>query len=153
MTVQLASIDPIGVAFLRHAGPYERAWPVWVRLLKWAQAQGLAANRRFGISHDDPQVTAADKLRYDACIEVPSGFKPDGDLGVQEIAGGDYAVLRHVGPYERLKESYAQLYGQWLPASGREPRTAPPFELNVTMPTEVAAEDLITDIYLPLSPG
>ncbi|MDD9964592.1 MAG: GyrI-like domain-containing protein [Myxococcales bacterium] len=151
MTVQLATIDTIRVAFQRHTGPYDKAWPAWVRMLAWAERQGLSGNRRIGLSHDDPNVTDADKLRYDACVEIPAAFEPDQDVGVQAIAGGDYAILRHKGPYERLHESYARLYGDWLPSSGREPRAAPPFELNLTMPTEVAPEDLITDIYMPLA--
>ena len=40
---------------------------------------------------------------------------------MQEIPGGEYAVVTHKGPFERLPDVYAQLYGDWLPHSGREP--------------------------------
>ncbi len=64
--------------------------------------------------------------------------------------GGDYAVLRHSGPYPEMKEAYRWLYREWLPQSGRCGADAPPFELYVNMPGTTAPEDLLTDIHVSL---
>jgi AraC family transcriptional regulator len=40
----------------------------------------------------------------------------------------------------------------WLPASGRESRHAPPFEVYHNTPQEVPPEGLVTDICVPLEP-
>lgn len=72
-----------------------------------------------GVSYDDPEVTAPEKLRYDAALTVREGVEGEGDVGVQTIGPGEYAVTRHIGPYQRLSETYARLCGEWLPASGR----------------------------------
>jgi AraC family transcriptional regulator len=152
MEVRIERIEPMRVAFMRHVGPYLEVGALWGKLMSWAAPRGLLGPQAtlIGIGHDDPHVTPADKLRYDACLVVDRHFQPEGDVGVQEIAGGDYAVTRHRGPYEKLGETYARLCGEWLPASGREPRSAPPFEIYRNTPTDTAPADLITDIYMPL---
>lgn len=153
MNVRIDSVPAMGVAFMRHVGPYLEVGGTWSKLMSWAAPRGLLGpnSKMIGIVHDDPDVTPADKLRYDACIPVAPDFRPEGEVGVQQLAGGDYAVATHRGPYEKLNESYRRLYGEWLPASGREPRSAPAFEVYRNSPMNAAPEDLLTDIYLPLA--
>ena len=68
---------------------------------------------------------------------------------MQVIPGGDYAVLTHIGPYSGLGASYAQLFGQWLPRSGRRLRPTPSFEAYLNSPENTAPEDLIVDLHAP----
>jgi AraC family transcriptional regulator len=103
-----------------------------------------------GICHDDPEVTPQDKIRYDACVRVDENFSPEGEIGVQVIPGGEYAVTTHFGPYQKLGDTYTKLLGQWLPHSGREMRSAPCFEVYLNDPQSTEPRDLITDIYAPL---
>ena len=103
-----------------------------------------------GISHDDPDVTPADKLRYDACITVDGSFETEGEIGSQEVAGGEYAIITHKGPYDGLKETYRAIFGEWLPSSGREPRDIPCFEMYMNDPKDTPPEKLVTEIYIPL---
>ena len=78
-------------------------------------------------------------------------FAPEGDVGVQEIAGGAHAVAVHHGPYENLKDTYAWLMGTWLPQSGYEPGPCPSVEVYLNDPDLTPAEDLRTEIRIPLS--
>ena len=71
---------------------------------------------------------------------------------VQTIGGGEYAVTTHEGPYERLNQTYARLFGQWLPHSGREVRSEPCLEFYLNDPDGTSPEELLTDIYAPLEP-
>ena len=80
-------------------------------------------------------------------------IRPRRDLGVQVIAGGDYAVTTHFGPYQRLGRTYARLCGPWAARSGRELRAAPSFEVYLNSPEGTEPGDLLTDIYLPLMPA
>jgi len=43
---------------------------------------------------------------------VDENFVPKGDIGVQVVAGGDYAVTTHFGPYHKLGDTYTKLLGQ-----------------------------------------
>lgn len=153
MNVKIVSLPPQRAAFVRHVGPYQEVCVAWDRLTTELGRQGFIGPgaRFFGLCHDDPAVTEPARLRYDACVTVPPDFQPDGDIGVQTIAGGDYAVLTHLGPYEQLGRSYAALLGEWLPRSGRELRSAPCFEEYLNTPESTAPEDLVTDIHAPLA--
>jgi AraC family transcriptional regulator len=152
--VRFDTLPPRRVAFLRHVGPYQTVGPTFQRLAGWAGPRGLfrPGVLLLGVCHDDPDVTPADKIRYDCCITVDDQFRPEGDFGVQTVAGGEYAVLTHRGPYETLGESYRWLYGTWLPTSGREPGHAPPFEVYLNSSGDVAPKDLLTEICVPLAP-
>jgi AraC family transcriptional regulator len=150
----MKKIDEMKVAFIRHVGPYNEVGPTWEKLCKWAGPRRLIGwkPKLLGLCHDDPSVTPPDKLRYDACLVIKKDIEPEGDVGVQTIAGGDYAVAIHRGPYEKLGETYAALCGQWIPGRGREIRSAPSFEIYKNNPQHTKPEKLVTEIYVPLEP-
>lgn len=154
MNVQIKTIPPMRVAFMRHVGPYHTVGATWDKLLPGLGREGwLGAGSRFiGLCHDDPEVTPPDKIRYDACVVVDGCFVPAGDVGVQTIPGGDYAMTTHFGPYSNLGKTYSSLLGQWLPRSRRELGVSPCFEVYLNAPDSTEPEDLITDIYAPLRP-
>ncbi len=142
--------------FVRRTGAYsESASAAWEAVCRFAFSRRLVPpDREFiGISHDDPQITAQEKLRYDACITVSQPVKPEGEVGVQSIAGGRYAVFLHKGPYEGLLNTYRFIFGEWLPGSGEELRDVPSFELYLNTPERTRPENLRTEIYIPLKQG
>lgn len=143
---------PMPLLFVRHIGSFGSVGAAWSRLFQEAGARGLLHGRptMIGIIHDDPEITPPDALRYDACIRLDHEIEVVGEFGVTCLPGGEEAVLLHRGPYERLMESYAWLYGVWLPHSGREADDRPPYEIYISAPDEAAPEDLLTEIHLPL---
>ena len=72
------------------------------------------------------------------------------ELPVMELPEREYAILRHVGPYEKSGASYARLCGEWLPLSGREPAWAPALEFYRNDPRTTPPAELATDICVPL---
>ena len=152
LDVRIDPIDPMRVAFIRHLGPYCEVGAAWTRLMSWAGCQGLLNQppKLLGVVHDDPEITAAERIRYDACLVVGERVKPEGDIGVQEVGGGDHAVTTHRGPYDKLGETYARLCGQWIPASGREMRFSPSFEVYHNSSRDSLPVDLRTDVCVPL---
>ncbi len=152
MEASIKKLDEMKVVFVRHVGPYHEVGPTWEKLCKWAGKKWLIGWKpmMLGVCHDDPAVTPADKLRYDACLVIKKDVKPEGEVGIQTIAGGDYAVAIHHGPYEKLGETYAALCGQWIPAQGREIAAAPSFEIYKNNPQTTKPEKLITEVHVPL---
>jgi AraC family transcriptional regulator len=150
--VEIKTLGPQRVVFLRHTGPYDQVGATWGKLAAWAGARGLfgPGTRFIGVSYDDPQITPPEKLRYDAAITVSRPVQPEGEFGVMEIAGGDYATLMHKGPYETLERAYQMLLGAWLPQSGRELRDAPCFEVYLNSPQNTRPEELLTVIHAPV---
>ena len=154
MDVEIKTIEPMKVAFVRHVGPYDQVGTAWEKLTMYLGKEGLLGGQcQFaGICYDDPDVTAPEKIRYDACATVDDNFVPTDDIAVQTIGGGEYAVTTHIGPYNKLGETYSKLYGQWLVNSDREYRSEPCMEFYLNDPDGTEPEDLVTDICLPLKP-
>jgi AraC family transcriptional regulator len=152
MEVEIKQLEPMRVAFMRHIGPYGEVGAIWDRFTTIMGKDGhlCGVPMMFGICHDDPDVTPPSKLRYDACLPIGDDFEPTGDIGVQTVAGGDYAMTTYTGPYSGLGQAYSEFLGQWLPRSGRELRNAPCFEVYVNDPQSTPPEELMTDIYVPL---
>ena len=151
MDVRIETRKPQKVAFVRHVGPYAECGSAWGKLMAWAGPKGLGSQPEcLGICYDDPKITPADKIRYDACIPVPEDVEGEGEVGIQEIAGGDYAIATHKGPYAELYETYDYLYGQWVSENDYELRDIPCFEMYLNTPDTTPEEDLLTDIYMPV---
>jgi AraC family transcriptional regulator len=143
---------PILVAALSHRGDYQTINATFQRLSTIAAGQGFfgPTTRAFGIYYDDPSATPRDALRSHACITVPDGWTPSGEVQLREIRGGRYAVTLHVGPYPELQRVYTWLYGTWLPQSAEEPADAPCVEEYLNDARIVPPTELRTEIWLPL---
>lgn len=154
MNARIEELSGKRVTFMRHVGPYDQVGATWQRFMKWAASRGILQSMTapLAVVHDDPEITPPDKLRYDVCLAVDEVFQPSGDVGVQEIGAGPYAVATHKGPYERLGETYSMLIGQWLPARDREAADLPCLEVYRNNPQTTPAEELLTDLYVPLRP-
>jgi len=154
MEVTIKEFDEMTVAFVRHTGPYRDVGSAWEKLCCDRQVRIMSGpdSLAIGICYDDPDVTREDKIRYDACVTVRDDFVPGEGIGKQTIRGGEYAVLIQRGSFDGLLDSYRWIYGEWLPGSGREVEAGPSLEIYLTDPDKVAAEDMLTEIRIPLEP-
>ena len=130
MHVKFIDRQPATVAYLRHLGPYgEPVSLFWQNTYyPWAATNHLLERPRYGISHDDPSITAAEQCRYDACAEVAPDFVASGGAFKTTIPGGRYAVLVFKGGGEQVGEAWAALLRDWLPSSGLQLDARPCFE-------------------------
>lgn len=151
--VEVTTLPPRQIVFLRHVGPYDQVSATWSRLAMWAGMRGMIgpASLFLGVSWDDPEITPPEKLRYDAAITLSRPVQPEGEFGVTELAGGEYTTLLHKGPYQNLSASYRLILGGWLPPSGRELRDVPCFEHYLNSPQTARPEDLLTVIHVPVT--
>src|SRR5207244_526473 len=101
LQVRIEFMPTTKVAFVRHIGPYETANERYRRFVAWAEQRGLLSDdtRYLGICHDDPNETPADRIRYDCAITVGSDFRPENDVQVGNVFGGEYAITTYRGPY------------------------------------------------------
>jgi AraC family transcriptional regulator len=153
MKVITKKIKPLRVAYLRHVGPYENVKQTGFDLVARLSADQQIRKRsvHIGIGHDNPAVTPAAELRYDACITIDEDYQPKQPVAVQTIAGGDYAVAKNC-PVGKMKEAYQYLFGKWLARSSRELRPVPSFIVWVDAYKGVAPGTWRVDIYMPLQP-
>lgn len=153
MEATVKTIEPLRVAFVRHIGPYEQCESAWEKLCAWAGPKNLLGPETpfIGLCHDDPEITPPEKIRYDACVSVPEGIEPEGEVGIKEIGGGSYAVTMHTGPYQNLHATYAWLCGVWAVENGQELMSEPSLEFYLNDPQSTPPEELKTEVYVKLA--
>jgi AraC family transcriptional regulator len=84
-------------------------------------------------------------------MTIKGNVKPKGEVGVQALKGGKYAVFLHEGPYEKFSETYDLIYSEWLPRSGFKLRETPCYELYLNKnPKRTKPENLRTEIHVPI---
>lgn len=149
---EIRQIDEVKVIYIQSIGDYNNVGPAWGRLCEFAGRKGLFGpqTKMFGLSHDDPEITETDKLRYDACIVLEKDIQADGEIGIKTAGGGKYAVFVHEGPYQDLNKSYNDIFRSWLPQSGCEVADSPPIEIYLNDPEKVKAAELRTEICIPI---
>jgi AraC family transcriptional regulator len=151
MNIEVTTLEPQRVAYMRHVGPYDGACPAWMDFVTRLKKDGLPRKDSLfiGVPMDNPKVTPAEELRYDVCVTVDGKYVPTKPVRVRTIAGGDYVVARNC-PFGSITRGYKQLFRSWLPKSGRKLRKAPSLLVKVNglegRPTSFES----TDIYVPL---
>lgn len=155
--VRIEDMPAIHAVYVRRMGPYNvAAGQAWEVLCRWAGPRGLLRPGAvwFSVSHDDPDVTSPDKLRYDACLAVDAATPVDDTVGVLDLPARRVAKARYVGPSAGIIAAYRELFGEWLPASGFVPTNAPAIE--VYLPEEgnrPETDQFVMDVCLPVTPA
>lgn len=130
VNVTLVDRPPVTIAYLRHVGPYgEPVLRFWQQVVyPWMVTNQLLDRPRYGMSPDDPSITAPERCRYDAAVEVPAGTPLAGASLEALIPGGRYAVLPFEGTVDTINDAWTALLRDWLPASGLQLDQRPCFE-------------------------
>ena len=133
MNVAVRELPRYRVAYMRYVGPYgPHGIPeLWKRFRTWMETRGLLGpdSIKLGIGHDDPDVTAPEKCRYDACVVVLESFAGDKWVNVIDVPGGKYAVAEFIGTADKIREAWEALYRSWLPGSSYQPDDRPCLEV------------------------
>ena len=155
MNVQVMTRTPTRVAALRYVGPYgpgvaafwqQQFYPFLVR-------HGLLGRPTYGISHDDPDIAAPEKCRYDTCVEVDADFVLPAGANLVTIPGGKYAALAFVGTSDTMGPAWRGLLRDWLPDSGYQLDGRPCFEYYSPDATfDADTGTFVCDIVIPLAP-
>ncbi len=155
--VVIRSVEPFTLLSVDHVGPYMQIGKAFDALFGWLGRHHLleAEMRMIGIYFDDPGVVDENALRSKAGVLLPqrvlAAVTVSSPVSVVAVRGGEYAVLRHKGPYSDMRAAYEWLYGTWLVQSGREAADAPVFEEYLNSPKDTAPAELLTEICLPLA--
>lgn len=155
-SVEVTMLPEMTLAYIRHIGPYKGDGKLfeklWGRICTWAGPKGLLQLydiKFLVIYHDDPNVTAEDKLRMSVCISVPHDTKVNDEIGKMKIEAGNYVVARFELKEDEFTEAWEWIYGQWFPASGYQPDDKPCFEIY---PEEPKDGKFVVDICVPVKP-
>ncbi|MGC5703178.1 AraC family transcriptional regulator [Pseudomonas sp. NFXW11] len=154
MQVRIVDFADTRVAALEHYGPPGQVDESVRRFIDWRMQSGqspVASSRSFGIPFNNPDTTPPEEFRFAICGEIHEAVAAN-EAGIRElqIAGGRYAVVRHVGSPDHIGESIYPIYRDWLPSSGEELRDQPLFFEYLSIYPQTPLEQWQTDIYVPL---
>ncbi|MDD2998454.1 MAG: GyrI-like domain-containing protein [Candidatus Riflebacteria bacterium] len=140
------------VAYVRKLGPYrkETCEKAFAELMQWANPKGFAGSGvLLGVFWDNPEITAPEKCRLDACIGVPEGTFSEGQAGIQIISGGPYAVCHFEIKSDSFQDSWEDAF-LWLVKQGYECDNRPCYELYHKNPEKHPEGKWVFDICMPL---
>ena len=134
-------------------GAHESFVNAWKKLGEFASRKKLTdkSTEFIGLSFDDPSITPPSRCRFYACFTPNQKVEPEGPFGVRRINGGTYAVFTHKGAYYKLKDTYYNIYVNWMSKAEYKLKGSLSFEKYLNSPTNVKEEDLLTEIYVPIS--
>jgi len=153
--VEVKELPEMTVAYVRHMGPYKGDPALFDRLFgrlcSWAGPRNLiGADAKFiVVYHDNPDITAEEKLRISVSLVVPPSTEVSGETGKMTIEKGRYAVSRFRLSSDEFQQAWSWMYGTWLPQSGYQPDNRPCFEIY---PEEPAKGMFTVDICIPVKP-
>jgi AraC family transcriptional regulator len=150
--VTVRTIQPQSLVAIPHTGSYMGIGKAFEALIGTLSSRNLFRPDMgmIGLFLDDPDLVPEKVLRSFACVTAGENVAAEAPLVSRVLAGGDYAVLRHQGPYATMGAAYRWLYATWLPASGRQIRDEVMFEAYLNNPRDVPPGELLTEIFLPL---
>jgi AraC family transcriptional regulator len=150
MDVRIKQQPEIRVGTVRHIGPYQNIPQAFERLAKlMAGAKRPPQPQLLALYYDDPEATAADRLRSDAALSFPAGTDVPAGLIERRVPAGKYASLVHVGMYDGLPNAWATLRKE-VAARGLRPTGAASYELYLTDPMSAAPSELRTELFMPV---
>lgn len=140
--VEIETLPPTPIAFIRGIFGEDGAVLVnnYLQLIAWAEKHDLpyqGPQRRFGMSIDNPEVTPADKFRYDFALKNDGDTPKEGLIEKGEIPGGMYATAHCQGNLEAVAQTWDFLYKHWLPTQNYAPLDYPAVEEFLQGPEEI----------------
>ena len=155
MKIKVIDRKPVKVTYLRHVGSYgQQLSEFWQQTVyPWMAANDQLGQPRYGISLDDPMITAPDKCRYDAAVEVRGKILIPGDSQTTTIPGGQYAVTAFRGTVDQIGGVWDAMLRRWLPRSGMQLDARPFLEYYPTDATfDPKSGAFSCDIAIPVAP-
>lgn len=155
--VNVEELQPATIAYVRTIGAYGNSEVIaeaFGKIVGWAQSNKLMndSTQVIGIGWDNPEETALEECRYDACVTVPTGTSDD-DIEVTDIPGGTYAIYTFSGKYETIGKDIGKAWGDimgWMATSGYDFDMRPPLEIYKETTEQYEAGEYVVDLCVPV---
>lgn len=113
MKAEVKEMPAWHVAYARKMGPYGKATAeaAFGELMRWAGPRGLVGKGpMLGMYWDNPEVTAPEQCRSDACLVVPPGTPVAAPIALQDIAGGPHLVCEFNVPVTQFGAAWEEAF-------------------------------------------
>jgi effector-binding domain-containing protein len=152
--IELVDLPAQAVLGLRRRGPYTQIPRMLEEVFSAVMERGaIPAGPPVYLSRETSIEEAhACQERGEADLEVAWGVANRvtdvGEVRYYELPGGRFAKTVHRGPYDQCEATYVRLF-EWLVARGLKV-AGPIREYYLNNPCEVAPEEILTEIYVPV---
>lgn len=114
MDTRTETMQPCTIAYMRRTGAYGiECKAVMEQLKSWAKQTNCLNDDSIilGIALDNPEVTAPESCRYDACLVVSNDFHTD-DNGVltRKLNGGKYCVFTVAHTTKSIQQAWSTMF-------------------------------------------
>lgn len=155
MEVRIVEFPETTVAVAEHRGPPELEYETSKKLIEWRIQNHVspADHNTYGIHYTDPYTTLPADHRVDFCVsyDQPIHTNPQGIIS-KIIPTCRCAVTRHLGSRaNNLAAVY--LVNEWLPLNEEALGNFPIFFHYVNVGPHIKDSEMITDVYLPITPS
>ena len=114
MDTRTETMQPCTIAYMRRTGAYGiECKAVMEQLKSWAkQTNNLNDDSIIlGIALDNPEVTAPESCRYDACLVVSNNFHTDDDnVHTRKLNGGKYCLFSVTHTTEAIQQAWSTMF-------------------------------------------
>jgi AraC family transcriptional regulator len=148
----IKTIPDLHLAYIRHTGSYDKVGSSFQKLMFWAATHLVLKLKpvTIGIVHDNPDLTAEQHIRFDACVLLSKEIKPNGEIGYKKIEGGKFAVFTYKGAYDGFYPVYDYIYNVCLFDNKFDLADKPALEWYIKSPPFNKPENFVTDFYVPI---
>jgi AraC family transcriptional regulator len=151
--IEIVEFPATQIALLEHRGDPRHIGDSIRKLIAWRKQHRLhpSVSATFNLLYEDPDAVPAEQFRIGLAASTTDPIAPN-EYGIfaSTIPAGRCAKLRVTGSDPVWEGALRLLYSEWLPSSGEEPRDFPLFLQRVAFYPDVAENEAITDIFLPL---
>ncbi|NQY94948.1 MAG: GyrI-like domain-containing protein [Campylobacteraceae bacterium] len=149
--VPLIKVAPKRVcAYIRHKGYDLSVTRTWERLMAYAYEKKLNSSVQIGVFHDNPVIIPYQDCHYMAALEVTSTFMATNSISQLEIEESLCAVFHYEGVYGDATKLMVYIYNFWLPNSGYEAKTLPPYAIYHKNHFLAENDRFSLDFYVPI---
>ena len=157
--IEVKEMPAKALAYVRHVGPYAGDGGLFERLFgrifAWAGPRGLfrpPQTEMIIVYHDDPAITAPEKLRTSVGLTVPPDTAVSGEVGLLEIPAGQYVcALFEILPAE-YEAAWSTVFADWMPQSGWQPGEGPCYECMQGDPKQHPEGKHLVEIRVSVKP-
>ncbi len=137
-------------AYIRHKGYDPSVAKTWQRLMAFAYERELDSSVQIGGFHDNPVITPYNTCQYVAAFEVSKDFEPTNSISKIDIQESLCAIFHYEGVYGDVVKLMVYIYHIWLPSSGYEAKTLPPYAIYHKNHFLDNNKSFIVDFHIPI---
>jgi AraC-like DNA-binding protein/DNA gyrase inhibitor GyrI len=153
--VHLRSLPEQRLAYIRVYDSYSKPSQIveaYQRLIDWYCKRGGNLDRTtlYGMSQDDPEITALHLCRFDWCLTVPENWQAEAEVMIRTFPACRVATIHCLGDVQQEYKALQYFFCYWLPRSRYQPANLPGMEIYRKRPDELGWETFDIDCAIPI---